>query len=134
MKKLCSAKKLTSKQLSKKIHPKQLSFDPHAEAPEFSQLLGQPRATRALEFGISIKKTGYNLYVAGDSGIGRTQFITNYIKPIATCGNTPDDWLYVNNFDNPVEPHCISLPEHQGVSLLKDIDQLIESIDRKSVV
>jgi len=126
MKELYSAKKLTAEQLTKKIKADQLGFDSLVDAPEFSQLLGQPRATRALEFGVSIKEKGYNLYVAGDTGTGRTQYITNYLKPTATCGNTPDDWLYVNNFDNPVEPHCISLPEQLGKKLLEDIDSFIE--------
>ena len=121
-------KKLVAEQLTKQIHADQLSFDPVAEAPDFNQLLGQPRATRALEFGISINEMGYNLYVAGDAGIGRTQYIINYLKPIARCGNTPDDWLYVNNFENSIEPHCISLPEQRGKKLLEDIDSLIESL------
>jgi len=128
MKELCSAKKLTIKQLKKQINPEQLSFDPLSDAPDFGQILGQPRATRALEFGIGINEAGYNLYVAGETGTGRTQYITNYLKPIATYGNRPDEWLYVNNFETPTEPHCISLPEQQGGKLLKDIDLLIESL------
>jgi len=120
--------KLIAKQLTKQIHADQLNFDPVAEAPDFNQLLGQPRATRALEFGISINEVGYNLYVAGDAGTGRTQYIINYLKPIAMRGNTPDDWLYVNNFENSVEPRCISLPEQRGKKLLADIDSLIESL------
>ena len=120
--------KLIAKQLTKQIHADQLNFDPVAEAPDFNQLLGQPRATRALEFGISINEVGYNLYVAGDAGTGRTQYIINYLKPIAMRGNTPDDWLYVNNFENSVEPRCISLPEQRGEKLLEDIDSLIESL------
>ncbi|PCH83308.1 MAG: ATP-dependent protease [Piscirickettsiaceae bacterium] len=128
MKELSSAKKLTIKQLKKQITPDQLNFDPLIDAPEFSQILGQSRATSALEFGIGINKAGYNLYVAGETGTGRTQYITNYLKPIATCGNTPDEWLYVNNFETPTEPHCISLPEQQGGKLLNEIDLLIESL------
>jgi len=96
MKELGSAKKLFPEQLKKQIHPDQLGFDPLVTSPEFSQIMGQPRATRALEFGIGINQAGYNLYVAGEKGTGRTSCITNYLQPIATCGNTPNDWLYVN--------------------------------------
>ncbi len=123
-----SAKKLAVEQLTKHILPDQLNFEPLTSPPEFNQILGQPRATQALEFGISINQTGYNLYVAGETGTGRTRSITSYLQPIATCGNTPNDWLYVNNFENPTEPRCISLPEQQGESLQKTIDQLIESL------
>ncbi len=128
MKELGSAKRLLPEQLTKQIHPDQLGFDPLISSPEFGQILGQPRATQALEFGIGVKEAGYNLYVAGETGTGRTQYITNYLKPIAAHANTPDDWLYVNNFDNPVEPRCISLPEKQGEKLLKEIDRLIEAL------
>lgn len=128
MKELGSAKKLIPEQLTKQIHPDQLDFEPSISPPEFSSILGQPRATQALEFGIGISQAGYNLYVAGETGTGRTSYITNYLQPIATCGNTPDDWLYVNNFDNPTEPRCINLPEQQGKLLQKNIDRLIESL------
>lgn len=122
------AHKLTPEQLTKQVQADQLNFDPLTPPPEFNQILGQPRATRALEFGASIKETGYNLYVAGETGTGRTQYIINYLEPIATYGNTPDEWLYVNNFDNPSEPRCLKLPEHQGKKLLKEIEVLIESL------
>lgn len=128
MKELGSAMRLLPEQLTKQITADQLDFDSLTAPPEFRQILGQPRATQALEFGVGINETGYNLYVAGEIGTGRTQYITNYLKPIATCGNRPDDWLYVNNFDNAVEPRCISLPEQQGEKLLKEIDRLIEAL------
>jgi predicted ATP-dependent protease len=122
------AHKLTPEQLTKHVQTDQLNFDPLIPTPEFNQILGQPRATRALEFGVSINETGYNLYIAGETGTGRTQYIINYLEPIATCGNTPDEWLYVNNFNNPTEPRCLNLPEQQGKKLLKEIDLLIESL------
>jgi predicted ATP-dependent protease len=128
MKELGLPKKLVPEQLTKQIHPDQLGFDPLASLPEFSQILGQPRATRALAFGVGINQAGYNLYVAGESGTGRTRYITHYLKPIAIQGNRPDDWLYVNNFDNPIEPRCISLPERQGKELLNNIEGLVESL------
>lgn len=128
MNELDSSHKLTPDQLKKQIHPDQLNFDPLSPAPEFSQIMGQPRATRALEFGANITDAGYNLYVAGETGTGRTQYIISYLKSIATFGNTPEDWLYVNNFGNPTEPRCLNLPEQQGKKLLKEIDRLIDSL------
>src|SRR5690554_571317 len=91
-------------------------------------VLGQARASEALEFGIAIDKPGYNLYMAGNPGTGRRHYITEYLKPIAWQGKTPTDWLYVSNFETPSEPRCIALPHGQGVRFQRDIEQLIQEL------
>src|SRR5690554_4922819 len=91
-------------------------------------VLGQARASEALEFGIAIDKPGYNLYMAGNPGIGRRHYISEYLKPIAARGKTPADWLYVSNFEVPSEPRCIALPHGQGVRFQREIEQLIQEL------
>ena len=120
--------KLNAEQLSRKISADDLCFESTSELPEFKQILGQSRATKALEFGTEIQEPGYNIYIAGDTGSGRMHYVTEYLKPIAIHGAIPQDWLYVNNFDNPSEPHCIALAQGQGKALLNDIGVLIEEI------
>lgn len=119
---------LSYKKLKNHISIKKFETTDSLSTPDFRNILGQPRATRALEFGINIQNKGYNLYVAGESGIGRTSYVLEYLKHIATQGNTPNDWLYINNFENPLEPRCLSLPENQGINLQKDIRQFIEEV------
>ena len=120
-----------------KLHPDQLSrtitsdtLDASAvdESQNTRHILGQSRASEALEFGIGINQPGYNLYIAGEPGSGRTHYINEYLKPLARNGKTPADWLYVNNFETPSEPRCISLPHGQGNKLLRDMDHLIEEL------
>ncbi len=120
--------KLRIDQLTRYIAPDELSFLSTQELPEYKDILGQPRASQALEFGISINQPGYNLYVAGETGTGRTHYITEYLQPVAAHGKTPADWLYVNNFERPAEPRCISMPHGQGIKFQRDMDQLIEEI------
>ena len=102
--------------------------DSNGFTPVDEHILGQHRATKALEFGIDIKQPGYNLYVSGEYSTGRVQYIMNSLSPIASRGAPPSNWLYVNNFDNPREPRVLSLPPQQGSLLLRAFDTLIESI------
>ncbi|MEZ5524228.1 MAG: ATP-binding protein [Pseudomonadales bacterium] len=120
--------KLDAQQLIRHIHPEDLNLDKACSPPTANQILGQPRATEALELGIRTPQPGYNLYLAGDSGTGRVRYVMDYLAPLAAIADPPQDWLYVNNFDNPSEPRAIALPHKQGSSFLKDIDKLIEEI------
>lgn len=119
---------LEKKQLKNRLSLKKFEINESEPMPDFRNILGQPRATKALEFGVNINHPGYNLYVAGESGIGRTSYVLEYLKAIASRGNTPNDWLYINNFDNPLEPRCLSLPENQGRTLQKNISHFIEEV------
>jgi len=120
--------KLTPDQLRHRVSPDILGFETTRELPEFSGILGQPRATTALDFGLSIDQPGYNIYIAGDTGTGRIRYLLDYLTPRVGQKETPPDWLYVNNFDNPLEPRVISLPPKQGQLLRRDIDDLIDAL------
>lgn len=96
--------------------------------PSNDHILGQRRATEALEFGIDIDQPGYNLYISGESGTGRVQYVMDYLLPVASRRAPPLDWLYINNFDNPREPRELSLPPGQGAALLREFDTLIEAL------
>jgi len=120
--------KLNADQLVRHIHPNDLQLDKACSPPINNQILGQPRATEALELGIRTPQPGYNLYLAGESGTGRVRYVMEYLAPLAAVSDPPQDWLYVNNFDNPSEPRAIALPHKQGSAFLKDIDKLIEEV------
>jgi predicted ATP-dependent protease len=120
--------KLKPQQLTHSFSPENFDVNQSSDSKTFNQIPGQPRATKALEQGIHIPQSGYNLYLAGKSGTSRTRYVMNYLEPIATHGITPSDWLYVNNFDNPGEPRAIEMPPEQGISLIRDIDKLIEAV------
>lgn len=120
--------KLNPDQLVRHIQPDDLQLDKAYPPQIANQILGQPRATEALELGIRTPQPGYNLYLAGESGTGRVRYVMEYLAPLAAVSDPPQDWLYVNNFDNPSEPRAIALPHKQGSAFLKDIDKLIEEI------
>ncbi len=119
---------LKPEQLCCHVSSATLGFEHTGELSGFTGILGQPRATDALEFGLSIDKAGYNIYIGGDDRTGRIRYVRNHLNAIASQQETPSDWLYVNNFDNPMEPRVFSLPPGQGNKLRQDIDGMIAAV------
>jgi lon-related putative ATP-dependent protease len=98
------------------------------ELTPLKEIIGQERAARALKFGIGIRDHGFNIYVAGWPGTGRTTAVKNFVEEIARVETVPPDWCYVNNFANPYEPKAIQLPAGKGKEFQKDVKNLIENI------
>jgi lon-related putative ATP-dependent protease len=92
------------------------------------EIIGQERAVRALKFGLGIRERGFNIYVAGFTGTGRTTAVKNFVEEIARVEPVPTDWCYVNNFSNQYEPKAIKLPSGKGKTFQDDIKSLIENI------
>jgi len=92
------------------------------------EIIGQDRAMAALEIGLGIPHEGYNIYVAGLTGTGKTETIRRSIRKRLDKAGAPCDWIYVNNFDDPDEPWAICLPAGKGKRLKKDMGRLIERL------
>ncbi len=94
--------------------------------------IGQDRGIKALEFGLQVDVKGYNLYLEGPSGVGKTMYTKNYLDKIAPKKKTPSDWCYIYNFNNPNEPIAIELPAGQGKEFRDSMDGFIKEI-RKDI-
>lgn len=94
--------------------------------PAGSQSFCQERGFQAIEFGISIKKKGFNIYVSGDSGTGKTSSVKKYLEDIAEKMPVPDDICYVYNFETPDEPRLIMMPAGEGEILVKDMADMLD--------
>jgi lon-related putative ATP-dependent protease len=92
------------------------------------EIIGQERAVRALKFGLGIRDRGFNIYVAGFPGTGRTTAVKNFVEEIARAEPVPPDWCYVNNFSNQYEPKAIKLSSGKGKGFRDDVKNLIENI------
>ena len=91
-------------------------------------IIGQERAVRALKFGLGIRERGFNIYVAGFPGTGRTTAVKNFVEELAQSEPAPPDWCYINNFSNPYEPKAVKLPSGKGKEFRDDMKSLIENI------
>jgi lon-related putative ATP-dependent protease len=110
------------------INSKSLPFETTKEVEPFHGVLGQERAVNAIQFGVAMERPGYNIFVMGDTGTGRSSYVRDYLKSEAKRQSTPDIWCYVNNFNNPREPRSVSLHPHEAGEFKKLINELIDQL------
>ena len=121
---------LTYKDLKKICNPDVFEFETTEELDNVGLVYGQERAVAALQFGLSINSKGYNLYVEGPAGVGKTMYTKEYVSELASKQKTPDDWCYIYNFDNSNEPIAVSLPAGEGKVFAQNMDALIEDVKK----
>ncbi len=76
------------------------------------EIVGQERAQHAVEFAMSIKEKGYNIYAIGRNGLGKRTMVMRYLNRHEPNGNshTLYDWCYVSNFGDTRCPKVLKLP------------------------
>jgi lon-related putative ATP-dependent protease len=124
-------RELRPDELRRTCDASQFSFKSTAELTELSEIIGQERATRAIDFGIEIPCQGYNIYALGPSGSGRATVITEFLQRKAAAGASPACWAYVNNFDDPYQPHALRLPAGEGCAISAEVDALLDDLQEE---
>jgi lon-related putative ATP-dependent protease len=99
-----------------------------AEARPCEEIIGQERALRAIQTGLDIKSLGYNVFITGMVGTGRTTTVKQLLERLEKGDRTPDDILYVNNFKYPDEPVLVVLPAGQGREFSEAMARLIDAL------
>ena len=105
-----------------------LSYNNTSEIEELQSILGQERAIEAMEIGLRIDNPAYNIYLAGDSGTGKSTYALKALNKYAGNKNTHKDWCYVYNFEQTREPVIIGLEKGLGKVFKKDMEKLIETL------
>ncbi|MAD27957.1 MAG: AAA family ATPase [Pseudomonadota bacterium] len=123
-----TALRLSPDQLTAPIDLDSLGFTTTDDLEPFRGILGQERAVEALQFGVAMHRPGYNVFVMGDPGTGRFSYVQRYLRAEAKRQVTPQDCVYVNNFDEPREPWVISLAPGSAGELIEVIDRFIDNL------
>jgi len=123
-------KPLPAESLSWKCDPGSFSFKTTEELPSLSEIVGQERALRAIDFGLGVHNNNYNIFVLGESGTGKSTTIKDIIAEKAKGEPVPDDWCYVYNFGDPDSPRALSLPPGRGSEFASDMEELVGSLRR----
>ncbi len=108
--------------------PNSLAFKTTDELKSTERIIGQERALKAIKLGLEIKSPGYNIYVAGLTGTGKSSTIKFILEQIDTKGPIPNDTFYVHNFSYPDMPMVLRLPAGKGSSFANDMDDLVNSL------
>ena len=130
LKQASSFKPLPLDKLRWRCDPKSLKVRTSAEIKPSREIIGQERALRSLRVGLAMNHFGYNIFVTGISGTGRTTTIKRLLKTFEGERDGFRDHCYVNNFKHPDLPIALSLPAGQGKSLKDDMGNLIRDLAR----
>ncbi len=123
-------KVLAPSELSWSCDYKGFSFKTTKDVPSLKDIIGQERAQRSLDFGLGLENSGYNIYVLGESGTGKTSTVRARLEEKAADEATPSDWCYVYNFEDADKPYAIDLPPGVGIKLKAAASDLIETLKR----
>ncbi len=105
-----------------------LFYNPEQEGDELDGLIGQEQGIRSLTFGLAMEAPGYNIYVTGPQGTGKSTCTMKIVTDFAVAGKEPEDWCYLNNFDAQDQPLAVSLPAGQGRIFQTDMEALVEDL------
>jgi predicted ATP-dependent protease len=108
--------------------PSVFAFRTTADIPPLKGIVEQERPTRAIRFGLEITSPGYNIYVSGLTGTGKTTVIKTFLEEIASKMPTPGDWCYVHNFRDSNCPTILSLPAGRAKILKAEMDEFVRHL------
>lgn len=128
MKTAANFTELRPEQLYWRCSPEAIDYETTADCPVCEDIIGQDQALKSLKTGLEIKSRGYNIFITGMVGTGRTTTIKKFLEKIRTTEEIPDDLLYVNNFNKPDEPLLLTLPAGQGRVLGEGLERLINML------
>ena len=120
--------RLSPERLRWTCDPSVFSFGTTAELPPMKGIVEQDRPTRAIRFGLDITSPGYNIYVSGLTGTGKTTVIKTFLEEIAAKMPCPDDWCYVHNFRDPNCPTILNLPAGRAKVLRDEMNDFVRHL------
>ncbi len=119
---------LTAEQVRRTFDPATLEIETTEKITPLEGIIGQTRAVSALQFGLGIQGSGYNIFVAGPPGIGKMTAVGSFLEEFIQRKPVPPDWCYVTDFDDPYRPRALSLPPGRGRKLQQDMKRLVERV------
>ena len=123
--------RLPVEKLRNTIDPSKLPFDCTDELTPLKTFIGQDRALSALQFGLEIDRPGYNLFVTGLTGTGKTSAIQSHLSDLVEergIVSALNDWCYCYNFKEPDKPQVMKLPPGRGKAFESGIEGSLREI------
>lgn len=119
---------LNFNELYRYCEPDEISFESTADLPDSRETIGQGRAMHAMDFGLSLKSSGFNIFILGEHGTGKMKTVKSFLSVRAMEEAVPPDWCYVYNFRDPDTPVAISLKPGDALMFQKDMDEVIKML------
>ena len=96
--------------------------------PEALTFIGQQRAQSALDFSLGMDLPGYNTFVMGEAALGRFTMVKDKLEAHSKTKSTPNEWLYVNNYDDHRKPIALFMQPGQSKELADDMNEFLDEV------
>ena len=106
--------------------PAVFKFKSTAEVDPLEDVIGQKRAVQAIDFGLNMDSPGYNIFVTGQAGTGKTTIVNDIVGRFASELPIPDDWCMVNNFQDKYRPRAMRVPPGKATLFSKQMGRLVD--------
>ncbi len=128
-----TAKQLSPSKLRSKLDPSKIQFE---DSSAISTSTGaydpfQPRALQAFRMALAISGSCHNVYLSGESNLGRSYFAREYFELRAAKQPVPPDQLYLHNFSDQEKPLAMSLPTGKGKEFKTALSDAVSNIKEK---
>ena len=123
----------------KKLLPEELKYIFNQENIDGSidgdstQIVGQERALKALRLGVELRKQGYNIFITGLSGTGKTTTVKKMLKTLQPNCTALNDFAYVNNFEDEDKPLLLKFKVGHAVKFKREMLRAIHSIQKQII-
>jgi lon-related putative ATP-dependent protease len=121
-------KPLDIEELYRCCDPSVFTFESTDELGEMTETIGQERALRAIDFGLNLDSSGFNIFMLGENGTGKMTTIRALLTKKAADEPVPSDWCYVYNFNDPDVAIAISLSPGRAAVFQRDMEELIKTL------
>jgi predicted ATP-dependent protease len=101
-----------------------------SQAEPAKTIIGQDRAVRAIRVGLEMKAIGYNIFVTGLQGTGRTTTIQSMLQRLETPSRPLTDKVYVHNFHDPDSPILLLFPAGEGMKFRKAMGSFVAELQK----
>ena len=123
-------KELPADKLRWRCPDKYLDFRTTNDIKPCTDIIGQDRALTAIKMGLELEHRGYNIFITGLVGTGRTSTIKHLLEKLERKDPIPPDICFMYNFRHPSNPVSIELDAGQGNELAADMDDLIRDLKK----
>src|SRR5690554_413649 len=124
--------KLKAEQLINHCDPDVFGVEHTGEIEPFEEgIIGQKRAVNSVNLGLRVEQEGYNIFMSGITGSGRTTYARSIARKKAREMEVPPDLCYVYNFEDSSSPEALILPAGTGIKLRGDMENLIEELQEE---
>ena len=112
---------LAADTLRRTVDAASLGFKTTADLDPAEGLIGQERALAAIDFGLKMRASDFNIFVLGPPASGKSTAVSAHLAKVSQAADTPPDWVYVNNFEDPRRPRALRLPAGRAPALARDV-------------